>query len=136
MDNPGYSKQKLWIIMRLIFKLIFLFLSNFLSLWLAAYFIKGFEITAGFLSVQFLTTVVIFTAINIFIKPVLKLIFSPFIIVTLGAGLIFINAAILYFLDFYSESVKINGILSLLYATLIISAVHLISDFLAKRFHK
>lgn len=119
--------------MKLIPRLIFSLLSNLTALLAAAYFVKGFEITVGFN--ELLTVAAVFTLINFFIKPVLKLIFSPIIFVTLGLGIIFVNAVVLYLLDFFSDYIKIVGILPLLYATLIIGAVNLIIGFFAKRLY-
>src|SRR3990167_1576631 len=118
----------------LIGRLIFLFISNVLALWLVNHFVAGFEISSNY--IKFATVAGIFTAINIFIKPVLKLILSPFIIITLGFGIILINASILYFLYIYSADISISGLTSLFYATIIIGSVNFIINFIFKRFKK
>ena len=124
----------LWItsMPRLVIKILFLFLLNALALYAAVYFVDGFEIAADW--IEFAVVAAIFTLINIFIKPIIKLVLSPFIIITLGLGLIFVNAAMLYFLDFISDSVIINGITPLLYATIVISVAHFVLGFIGKRF--
>src|SRR3990167_552242 len=118
----------------LIGRLIFLFISNVLALCLVNHFVAGFEISSNY--IKFATVAGVFTAINIFIKPVFKLILSPFIIITLGLGIILINAAILYFLDSYSADISITGLNSLFYATIIIGAVNFVTSFIFKRLHK
>lgn len=115
-------------------RLIGLFLSNSIALVAAAYFVKGFEIT--FDPIGFLTVAAIFTLINVVLKPVFKLVFAPIIIVTLGLGIVLVNAVLLYGLDFFSESVKIQGLVSLFYAAIIITIVNFITGFLIKRFKK
>lgn len=85
--------------MKLILRIIFALLSNLTALLAAAYFIKEFEITGGFKEILIIAAV--FTLINLFIKPILKLIFSPIIFITFGLGIIFVNAAVLYLLDFF-----------------------------------
>jgi len=102
-----------------------------LALYAAVYFVDGFEVTADW--IEFSVVAAIFTLINIFIKPIIKLVLSPLIIITLGAGLFFVNAAMLYFLDFISDSVIINGIMPLLYATIVISIAHFVIGFVVKR---
>ncbi|KKQ21322.1 MAG: hypothetical protein US36_C0022G0006 [Candidatus Wolfebacteria bacterium GW2011_GWC1_37_10] len=103
----------------LIGRLIFLFISNVLALWLVNHFVAGFEISSNY--IKFAT-----------VAGVL----SPFIIITLGLGIILINAAILYFLDSYSADISITGLNSLFYATIIIGAVNFVTSFIFKRLHK
>lgn len=112
-------------------KIIFSFLSNLLSLWVAAYIVTGFTISKELQN--FLLIGVIFTLINFFIRPVLKILLSPVIIITLGLGIIIVNALLLYILDYFSQNVNIADIWSLLYATLIISVVNAITHFFMKK---
>ncbi len=100
----------------------------------AGYFVAGFEIAPGFAS--YLTVAAILTLINIFIKPLIKLVLTPVIILTLGLGIILVNALILYLLDFFSSEITIIGITALIYATLIISIVNILINFSAKRAYK
>lgn len=120
--------------MKLFSRLIFSLASNLLSLMAANYLVKGFAIENNFKS--FLTVGLIFTLINLFIRPVLKLILSPVIILTFGLGIILVNAVVLYLLEYFSKSVSIDGITPLIYATLIISLVNIIIHFSAKRLYK
>ncbi len=82
----------------------------------------------------FIEVAAIFTVLNSLIKPIIKLILSPIIIITLGLGLILVNGAILYMLDFFSENITITGLTSLFYATLIISVVNFIIHLFIKKF--
>ncbi len=116
--------------MKFFSRLIFSFFSNIVVLWAVSYFIKDFEITKDFKS--FILVAAIFTVLNIFLRPVLKLILSPVIILTLGLGIILVNALILYILDFLLVDITINGLLALLYATLIISIFNVLIHFSAK----
>ena len=115
-------------------RLIFLFSSNLIALGAAVYFVKGFEIAVNFKS--FIMTAAIFTLISVFIRPILKAVLSPIIILTLGIGIIFVNALTLYLLDILSADITINGLLPLFYATLIISAINIVIHFSAKRLYK
>ncbi len=115
-------------------KIIFLLLSNAVALYAAVYLVDGFEIAGGW--IDFIVVAAIFTLISVFIKPIIKIVLSPLIIITLGLALIFVNAAMLYFLDFISDSVIINGLVPLLYATIVISVVHFVVGFLSKRLSK
>ena len=109
---------------KLIKRIIILFVSNLIALLAADYFIDGLEIIKN--PEQIIAVTAIFTALNIFIKPILKIILSPIIIITLGLGILLVNAVILKTLDLLSNDVIINEIESLFYATLIISGVNII----------
>ena len=73
----------------------------------------------------------ILTLLNFFIRPALKLLFGPIILLTLGLGIIAINGIILYLLtisvnhlDVLRGSIIIETIPALIYGTLIITAVN------------
>ncbi len=116
--------------MRFLSKIIFHFLINGVALMAASYFVPGFSITQNPENLLILTA--IFTAINIILKPILKLIFSPFIFLTLGLFSLVINAIILKLLDIWSVNITISNIQALVYATIIITAVNLLLTFIAK----
>ena len=59
--------------------------------------------------------------LNLVIKPIIKLISTPIIILTLGLFTIVINAIILLAVDIIFESVIIDGVYSLVLATIIIA---------------
>jgi len=120
--------------MRLIPKFIFSFFSNALALLAAKYFILGFDISSNLYG--FISATLIFTLINLFIRPVLKLILTPIIFITLGLGIILVNALTLYILDYFSVDITISGLTPILYATLIISVINLLVHFSAKRLYK
>jgi len=120
--------------MRFLIHLIFSLFSNFVALLAAVYFIPGFDIIPGF--TNFLLAALVLTLINAFIRPILKLLFTPIIFLTFGLGTLIINALLLLLLDKLLTNITITGILSLIYATLIITAVNLVISFTAKRTYK
>ncbi|HDH31495.1 MAG TPA: hypothetical protein ENH26_01830 [Candidatus Wolfebacteria bacterium] len=120
--------------MKFFYKLIFFLFSNLVALFVAAYFIDGFEISQGFIS--YITVAGILTLINIFARPFIKFVLTPIIILTLGFGIILVNALTLYILDFFSSEITIIGMVALIYATLIVSAVNIVINFSAKRIYK
>lgn len=117
--------------MKLISKLVFSFFSNVIALAVAVYFISGFKITME--AKNFLMVAGAFTLINLFIRPILKLLFGPVILITFGLGTIVVNAALLWLLDFMSNDVTIIGLTPLIYATIVIGAVNLILALSAKK---
>jgi len=120
--------------MGFISRLIFAFFSNFVALLIAGNFIPGFEISGNFINL--LIAAAIFALINIYIRPLIKMILSPIIILSLGLFTLVINAGMLYLLDILSSNVNIIGIEALIYGTLLISAINFLVNFSAKQIFK
>lgn len=116
--------------MKFLSRIIFHLLVNLIALIAAAQFVPGFSLNPNIENLLILTC--IFTFINLLIKPILKLIFSPFIFLSLGLFSLVINAIILKLLDIWSVNVTIFGIQALVYSTLLITAVNLLLTFVAK----
>ena len=93
-------------------------------------YIPGFELSGDYL--QILIISLIFTLLNLLLKPILKLLFGPIIILTLGLGLIAVNIAILYILDILVDTLTIQG-LALVYSALIVGLTNFILHSLLKR---
>lgn len=116
--------------MKLISHIVLHLAANALAILAADYLIQGFSFTGNFKDLM-LTTLVL-TIINTFIRPVVKFILSPFILITLGLLSIVINAAILYVLDMFQNPITIEGYKALLLTTLIISAANIVLTASAK----
>ena len=97
---------------------------NILALFLASLYIDGVSITGGW---QELVIVgLILSVFNFILKPVLKLLLSPFILLTFGLLLIAINIALVWATDFFSGDLAINGLQALLLTTLAVVVVNFI----------
>ena len=120
--------------MKLIGKFVFHIFANAIAILAASYFINGFKFIGGFVELVIASTIL--TLINTFVRPILKLLLGPLIILTLGLFLIVINAISLYLLDLWSEPLTIEGYTALLLGTLIVSAANLILNLSAKTFKK
>lgn len=116
--------------MKLLAILIFQVFSNSIAILAANHFIPGFIFTGNFVNLLFAS--LIFTLINLIIKPVLKLILTPFIILTFGLLIIAVNAFFLYLIDILEKTLTINGIIPLLLATLLIGLVNFLINAGAK----
>jgi putative membrane protein len=116
--------------MGLLGRVILSYISNLIAFVVTAFIVPGFEIT--FSLPNYLWLVALFTLINLIIRPVVKFILTPLVILTLGLFTLVINAAMLWLLDFLSIHINIMGLLPLIYATLIISLVNIIINFSAR----
>ena len=107
-----------------------MFVANGLGLYVANIYVPGVSIPIGLSDLAFVALVL--TLINLFIRPIIKLVLTPIMILTLGLGSILVNALILYFLDFLLPAVTIEGLIALLLVTLIISAINIVLHLLVK----
>lgn len=110
--------------MKLIGKLVFHVLSNAVGIYLASKIIAGFYF--GGTIIDIIIAGAILTGINLFVKPVLKLVFGPLIVITLGLFTIVLNMIMLYVLDIFVHAITIQGYLPLLYASLLIGIINFV----------
>ena len=97
---------------------------NAAALWLAAAWVRGFEIE-GWPSL--VAAAVIFAVVNAVIKPVAKLMGLPISCLTMGLFALLVNAAMLaltaWIAGQFDFNVEIDGFLAALFAALLISVV-------------
>ncbi|MBI2813699.1 MAG: phage holin family protein [Opitutae bacterium] len=73
-----------------------------------------------------LTVVLLLSFLNVVVKPILMLFALPFIILTLGIGIWFINAVLLYFAGRLVDGFHVSGFGAALWGALIVSLTNLI----------
>lgn len=105
-------------------RIIITLTANVMAVLMAAYFVSDFQVAATIQGVM--PIVLALSLVNLFLRPIIKVILSPLILISFGLFTILINAGILYTIDILSDSITINGLVALLYATLIISATNMI----------
>lgn len=120
--------------MKFISHFIFSFFSNLLALILAGALIPGFIISGNLTNLAIAAA--IFMLLNTYFKPLVKMILSPLIILTLGLFTLVINGGMLYLLDILSEGVTISGKEPLIYGTLLITGVNFLFHFSGKHLAK
>jgi len=102
-------------------RLTLLLLTNMVALWVAEQLVSGFKID------HIWPTLVVAGAVlgllDFFVKPIIKLLALPFILLTLGLMLIVINAAILGLMALFVSGVSISGFIPALKAAIIVSIV-------------
>ena len=113
-------------------KVITALASNALGLLGAGYFVAGFNINTSDL-VAFGALIGVFTVVTLIIRPLIKLVLSPIIILTFGLFNLVITAGLLLIVDNYSAHLTISGLPALLYGTLIITIINVIIHYLFQR---
>jgi putative membrane protein len=112
-------------------QLIIRILINAAALWLAARYIDGISLTGSLWSI--LLVALVFGVVNAVLKPILKLLSLPVVILTLGLFTIIINAAMLGITAVLMENFSIDGIVPALLASLVVSVVSAILNRVADR---
>ncbi|MDP3998840.1 MAG: phage holin family protein [bacterium] len=87
-------------------RILRIFLISVFALWLTARLIDGISIEGGNQTLFFAAAV--FTAINLFIRPLLRLLFLPLNLLTLGMFSWVANLLVLYLLVLIVPQVKIS----------------------------
>jgi putative membrane protein len=108
----------------------FRWLSSVVALFVAAWIVPGVGYGDDFW-VLFLAGLV-FTTVNVFIRPVVILLAIPALVLTLGLALILVNTFMLYLTDWIVPSFETGSFWSTLGAALIVSIVNLIIDAVLK----
>ena len=111
-------------------RLIFAWLSNVVALFVAAWIISGIDYGDDFW-VLFIAALV-FTVVNVFIRPLVILLALPAVILTLGLALILINTLMLYLTDWIVPSFETGSFWATLGAAIIVSIVNLILNLVLK----
>ncbi|HZZ99187.1 MAG TPA: phage holin family protein [Candidatus Paceibacterota bacterium] len=103
---------------------------NALALFAAFLLVPGFLVTGGI--EQYVLAGLVLAILNMIVKPILKIITFPVIILTLGIFTIVINALILSFVDYLFTTVTIEGLVALVWATIVVSIVNFIVSLFSK----
>ena len=103
---------------------------NSLALYSASWFVTGFVFIGGIK--EYAVAGVVLGLLNLLVKPVLKMISLPVIILTLGLFTVVINALLLWAVDYIFDFIEISDIMTLVWATIVISIVNMIVSAIAK----
>lgn len=117
--------------MKIIFHAILAVASNIAAFLVAAYFVDGFTVTHDIRELIFLGA--LFGVLNLFLKPLMRIVLSPLVLLTFGFFLFIINVTILYLTDTLSAAITVSGTLPLVFATAIIGVVNGLLHVLVRR---
>ncbi len=112
-------------------------LANSLAIYLAAYFVENFTFTTRLSDWRLLLIAgLILALINTFLKPILKIISAPLIILTLGLFSLVINLGLLWLLTQFLPQLEIQGFWAYFWGTLIITFLNWLVNALTKKHPK
>ena len=98
------------------------FACNAVALYVAAWLLSG--VTYGDQWWTLLVAAAVFTLVNAYLRPLVKLLSLPFILLTLGLFLIVVNTLMLYVTDWVVPEFEIRSFGSGLLAAIVVSVVN------------
>ena len=98
--------------------------ANIAALWIAATYVVGFVLVGGPLA--FVIGGVVLAGVNLILRPILKFVAFPFMILTLGAFYIIIFIVVLLVADYLLPALTVTGFAALLWGALIIGVINTI----------
>ncbi|MBI3334880.1 MAG: phage holin family protein [Candidatus Portnoybacteria bacterium] len=104
-------------------------LGNSLAIYLAARYIQGISFSGDI--VDLLAIGAFLGLLNFFIKPILKIISAPLILVTLGLFIFIINLALLWFTQYLFPALTIEGFTAYFWTLIILTLI----NFILHRYH-
>ena len=102
-------------------KLLIRLVINAVALWVTSLILEGVTLEGSIWEI--LLVALIFGVINAIIKPILKLISAPIIVLTLGLFTLLINAFLLWLTSLLSGALTVDGFWATILGALIISVV-------------
>lgn len=106
--------------------------ANGLAILIAVRFIPG--VVYSYEPISLLKIALILALANAFIKPILKLLFSPLILLTLGLFTIVINIFLIWLVVYFVPELSISGITAYFWTMIVISIFNfLVSGFARKK---
>ena len=105
-------------------------LSNSIGLWIAQYYVAGFVVVGGLKG--YLIAGILLGLLNLIVRPLLKLVSLPLMILTLGLFNIIINIVLLWIVAKATGYLIIQSWEALILTTLILAAMNFISHLFSK----
>ena len=99
-------------------------LGNSVAIYAAYFWVPGFVIVGGIK--EYLLAGVLLGLLNKIVKPPIKLLAMPLIILTLGLFLVVINALMLWLVDYAFNFVIIENVTALVWATVVVAITNAI----------
>jgi len=100
-------------------------IANSLALYLATLLVPNFFVSGGWK--EYLLAGLVLALLNMLVKPIIRFVSLPLITLTLGLFSIAINALMIWLVDYSFDFVSIETFSALFFATIIVSAVNMVT---------
>ena len=105
-------------------------IGNAVALYVASMLVPGFMVNGTW--EQYLIAGVILAILNMVVRPILKVVTFPIILLTLGLFTFIINILILWLLSAILPFISISGFIALFWATIVVSILNVFFSLIAK----
>jgi putative membrane protein len=103
-------------------RLLYSWIVNVAAIWIASIFIDGVDYSEDYWIL--IVTGLAFSLVNLLVKPIVKLLALPLVIITLGIALFFVNLLMLYITSWIVPGFELDSFMSAVWATLVITIVN------------
>jgi len=103
-------------------RLLYTWIVNVAAIWVASIFVDGIDYSEDYWVL--IVTGLVFGLVNFLVKPIVKLLALPVIVVTLGIALFFINLLMLYITSWIVPGFEIDSFMSGIWATAIVTVIN------------
>ena len=103
-------------------RLLYTWIVNVAAIWVASIFVDGVDYSEDYWVL--IVAGLVFGLVNFLVKPIIKLLAIPIIVITLGIALFFINLLMLYITSWIVAGFDLDSFMSAVWATVIIAAVN------------
>ena len=114
-------------------KIVVQIITNALAIALAAKIVPGFDFASSADIFTYIIAGLALGLINFFIRPILKIISIPLIIVSLGLFTVFINIAMIWILEYFIAELTITGFMAYLWGVVVISLTNMFVSLAIKK---
>ena len=116
-------------------RLLYSWIVNVAAIWIASVVIDGVDYSEDYWIL--VVTGLVFSLVNLLVKPVVKLFALPLVILTLGIVLFFVNLLMLYITAWIVPGFELESFMAAIWATVVVTGVnwvmHGIFDFGSRR---
>lgn len=106
--------------------------SNSLALWVAYLLVPGLVVTEGVTG--FIIAGLALGILNVTVRPIIKFVATPLIILTLGIFVLVINALMLWLISYFLSFVEFQSLGALVWTTLVVSLANILISATSKAF--
>lgn len=115
----------------MLLRLVYVWIVNVVALSVAAYVVDGITYDEDYWVL--VVAGLVFGLVNLFLKPVVKWLALPLIVLTLGVALFFVNLLMLYVTSWIVPGFDIGSFSAALWATVVVTAVNWVLGFVLGR---
>ncbi len=117
--------------MRLLLRFIASIITNSVGIFAVAYFVPGITFTGDL--VDIVITGLVLAVANSVIKPILKFVSGPLIVLTLGLFMIIVNIVILWLVAWFMPELTITGLWAYVWGVVILAILNALTHTFTKK---